>query len=213
MPVRRLSLRAASYLRAHGLKGSLKRVWREGKNQLLHRRLVIFRADLVDGEFDDHPMPDRFHVDRYDAATEVPEGLIRRTSEYYSEELLRENIDKRFGLGAALWVLRSDAEDLGYFWTIAGRTMQPQYFFPLEARDVHLDDALIFPPFRGRGLLPILTEEILRSHKREGFRRGYMEAAEWNAPMIKSVAKMGFTRIGLGRMKSRRGTYRVTWWR
>ena len=175
--------------------------------------MVIFWADLVDGEFEDHPLPDRLNVDRYDATAGVPEGLIRRASEYYSEELLRKNIERRFGLGAALWVLRSEAEELGYFWTITGRTMQPQYFFPLDAKDVHLDDALIFPPFRGRGLLCVLTNEILRFHQREGFRRCYMEVAEWNDPMIRSVAKMGFTRIGLGRLKSRRGTYRVTWWR
>lgn len=210
--VRGLGLRILSYVRTQGMFSALKRSGRELKNLLFHNRLVLFRIDLQDASFDHLPNPEHLRVERIDSAAAVPERLVRRTAEYYSEALFRDNIRRRFELGAVLWVLQAEGEDLGYFWTITGRTLQPRYFFPLDTKDVHLDDALIFPPFRGRGYQVVLTGEILRQHRMKGFRRCYVEVAEWNTPMLRSLAKLGFERIGLARLKLRRRTSRVKWW-
>ncbi len=90
--------------------------------------------------------------------------------------------------------------------------MKPYYLFPLMERDVHLDDGFIFPAHRGQGMFFILTNHIFKHYKNEGFHQVYQEVAEWNSASMKSAAKNGFARIGLARMRFRRGKCNVTWW-
>jgi hypothetical protein len=57
---------------------------------------------------------------------------------------------------------------VGYTWTLSGRTLQP-YCFPLTARDVHIFDDLIFPPYRGRSLNSIYWAMFLSISKEPSF--------------------------------------------
>jgi hypothetical protein len=212
MSIRTGYLRAAKYLQLHGLKPSLNRVWREAKIKLFQNRVVIYSLDLLHSEFDEFAMPENCRVEKYNKESEIPERLIKHIAEYYSEELLKDNIRKRFEKGAYLWCLRNDTEYIGYLWSIVGRTMKPYYFFPLTARDVHLNDGLIFPPHQGHGMFSLLNNHIFKHYKNEGFHWIYQEVAEWNNASMKSAVKHGFTRIGLARMRFSHGKSKVTWW-
>lgn len=211
MPIRALYLRTAKYIRRHGLKPSVTRLWREARNKVRYNRDVIFWRDLLQGGFDGHPMPENCRVERYNQSSGVPERLIKRIGEEYSEELVQEYVRKRLEKGACLWCLMSDTEDMSYTWTLQGRSMKP-YYFPLMERDLHLFDGLTFPPFRGKGLNCALLDYVLKHYRDEGFLRAYLETHEWNVAVIKMVPKNGFVRIGLARKKVRRGKCKVTWW-
>jgi hypothetical protein len=152
----------------------------EVTNQLFHNRLVIYWLDLNRGEFGEYAVPENCRVERFDKNTGMPERLFKRIAEHYPEELQREYVQKRFDKGAYLWCLKNDTEDIGYLWSIEGRSMKPHYYFPLMARDLHLDDGFIFPAYRGQGMFSILNYHIFRHYRNEGFHRVYEEIAEWN---------------------------------
>lgn len=212
MFIKRPFLRASAYLRRHGLKSTLQRAWLEPDIQLRRNRCVMFWMDLKRADFASAALPAGFRVERYDTSSEVPERLFKRIAELYSEELLRGYFRHRFELGGHLWCLMNEAEDVGYIWTVEGRSMKPSYFFPMLERDIHFDDGLIFPSCRGRGLLDALNRHILRRYKDEGYLRAFLEVHEWNTSSIRSVAKTGFIKFGLARKQFRRGKCLVTWW-
>lgn len=211
MAIRTLYLRAAKYLRRHGLKASLQRLRREARNRFRFNRDVIFARDLLQGGLDDHPLSEEHRVERYDKSTGVPEGMLKRISEEYSEEIVKEYVSQRLEKGACLWCLVKDAEHMSYTWALSGRAMKPHYF-PLGERDLHLFDGYTFPPFRGRGLNVVLLDHVLKHYRDRGFVRALLETHEWNAPVIKMVPKNGFVKIGLARKKVSGGKCRVTWW-
>jgi len=212
MFLRALYLRTTKYLQRHGLTSSVKRVWREARNRSLYDRNVFFCRDLLQGGGESPALPDGCHVDRYDKMSEIPERLFKRITEHYSEELIKGYFQKRFEKGGHLWCLRNDTEDIGYLWSIEGRSMKPHYYFPLTARDVHLDDGFIFPPHRGRGMFYVLNMHLFNYYRNEGFQRVYQEVKEWNAASIRSAAKNGFVRICLAKKKIRGDKCKVTWW-
>lgn len=205
-------LRASAFFRRHGLASSVKRAWREIDLQIFHNRCILYWMDLTCGEIEPAGLPPECRIERYDRVSDVPEQLLARISELYSERLLLGYIQHRFELGAKLWCLKNGTNDLGYIWTIEGRSMKPRYFFPLLPRDVHFDDGLIFPPYRGKGLLDRLNRHVLRHCQSAGCARAFLEIHEWNASSMRSVAKTGFTRFGMARKSFRRGRCLVTWW-
>jgi GNAT superfamily N-acetyltransferase len=212
MFIKRPYLRASAYLRRHGLKSTVQRAWRELDIQLRRNRCVMFWMDLRRAELAPAALPEGFRVERHDSSSEVPERTFNRIAELYSEELMRGSARHRFDLGAHLWCLMNGTEEVGYIWTVEGRSMKASYFFPLQTRDIHFDDGLIFPPYRGRGLLGDLNRHILRCYKEEGYLRAFLEVHEWNASSIRSVVKTGFVKFGLARKRFRRGKCLVTWW-
>lgn len=209
--VRALYLRTAKYLRRHGLKALFQRLRREARNRFRYNRDIIYSRDLLRGGLDDHPLPEEYRVVEYDKSTGLPEKLIKRIGEEYSEEIVQNYVSQRLEKGACLWCLESDADHMSYSWALTGRAMKP-YYFPLGERDLHLFDGYTFPPFRGRGLNVILLDHVLKRYRDLGFVRALLETHEWNVPVIKMVPKNGFVRIGLARKKIRRGKCRVTWW-
>lgn len=211
MPIRSLYLRTGTYLRRHGLKSSIKRVWPEVRNRILRSRNVIYGLDLYWREFEEHAVPANCQIEKADTRAEMPEGLLKQIAEYYNEELLLDAIRKRYEMGARLWYLRSDAGYVGYTWSLTGRAMAP-YFFPMMERDVFFFDVFVFPPYRGRGFNSVLMNHLLRHYKNDGFLRAYVDTLEWNSPEMRSLAKNGFVRIGLARKRFRRGKCKVTWW-
>jgi GNAT superfamily N-acetyltransferase len=211
MSIKKLLLRAGKYLQQHGLKPSIRRLWREIINQLIYNRDVLYWRDLLQGEFDGYIMPENFRVDRFDMRSEIPNRLIQSIAEHYSEKLLESQIRKAFEKGASLWCLRNDTEDIGYTWSLPAQAMKP-YFFPLMERDVYFFDVFIFPSHRGRGLNSVLMNHLLKHYKSKGFYRAYLETCEWNVPEMKSLAKNGFVRIGLARRRFRHGKCKVTWY-
>lgn len=211
MSIRAFYLRTTKYVRRHGLKPAVQRIWREARNQLRYNRDVLFCRDLLRGGFDGHPVPEGCRVERYDKGTGVPQRLFKRIGEEYSEELLQEYVLNRLDKGASLWCLMNETEDMTYTWTLTGRTMKP-YYFPLLDGDLHLFDGFTFPSFRGRGLNAVLLDHVLEHYRDEGFVRAYLETHEWNTSVLKLVPKNGFVRIGLARKKAKRGKCKVAWW-
>lgn len=211
MSLRKQFLRAKKYLWRHGLNSALKRFWREVKNRLYYNREILYCQRLVSQKDQGPFLPEGFRIERYNHRADVPERFLQRIAEHYSEELMKEHLRRRFDMGAHLWWLTRGQEDIGYTWTLEGRTTEP-YYFPLMRDDVYLFDALIFPSLRGRGLNSILLNGILAHYRSEGYHRALLETAEWNSPVTKFLRKSNFERIGLARKKFRRGKLKVTWW-
>jgi len=209
MFIRTQYLRAGNYLRRHGLKSSAKRVFLEIKNRIFRNRLVLYARDLHGGEFEGHALPEDCRIERFYKRSEMPDRLYKRITEHSSEELLQKYIQKRFENGACLWCLRDDTEDIGYTWTLTNRAMKA-FCLPPMGQDVYLMDTFVFPPHRGRGMSSILRNYVLKHYKSEGFCRAYSEAWEWNASIMKAMAKNGFVRVGMVRKRFRRGKGRWT---
>jgi GNAT superfamily N-acetyltransferase len=211
MAIRALYLRTVKYLQRHGLKSSVKRLWREARNKFRYNRDILFHRDMLLGGFESHPMPENCRVEKFDKDTGMPERLSKRIGQEYSEELLQEYVHNRFETGACLWCLMNDTEDMSYLWTLKGRAMKP-YYFPLTQRDLYVFDGFTFPAFRGKGLNCVVLDFVLKHFRDEGFLRAYLETHEWNSAVIKMVPKNGFVRLGLARKKVHRGKVKVTWW-
>ena len=183
----------------------------EVHRSLFQNREVLYCRDLLDGEIGNHEMPDPYFVDRYNSLAEMPESLYKRITGLYTEKIIGLDIRKRFDKGAHLWCLRNDKEEIGYIWSLEGRTMKP-YYFPLMPRDVYFLDGLIFPEYRGQGQFFYLLDHIVKYYRSLSFHRIYFKIQEWNSSSMKSVAKNGFVRIGIGKIRNRRGKSKVTWW-
>lgn len=211
MPVKKTFLRAWNYLRWHGLRSTIERSWREIKNKVLHDRDVLFMRDLLRGESEDNPLPENCRIKRFNEESGMPDKLFDRIADQYPEELLKEYHKKRFRKGAILWCIEMDKKDVGYTWTLAGRTIK-SHFFPLTKRDIHFFDSFILPSYRGRRLNSVMKEHILKHYKYAGFHRAFSETKEWNTSSMRSLAKNGFVRIGLAKRRFRRGKCEVTWW-
>lgn len=205
-------LRFLEYYKHHGLASTLKRTWREIMNRLFHNRLILYWLDLANGDFQSHPLPASFRVERYDHTTGMPDLLFERIAEHYSRKLQWAYILRRLNKGAILWRLMEGNDDVGYIWTLEGAAMTPHYFFPLLPRDIHFDDGFIFPKYRGHGLFFSLNNYILRHYQLMGFQRAYLEVAEWNDSSKHSVIKNGFVPFGLAWMRSHGDRCLVKWW-
>lgn len=204
MSLRAQFLRAGKYFRRRGLRASVDRLLLEIRNRISRKRLVLFSRDLFDGEFEGYPLPERWRIERFSARSEVPERLYRRITQFSSEALLERYMLKRFEHGASLWCLSDEAGDLGYMWTLTSQAMKA-FCLPPMGRDIYLMDSFIFPEHRGAGVSSVLRNHVLKHYKAEGYCRAYSEAWEWNAPVMKAMAKNGFRPVGKVRKKQRRG--------
>jgi GNAT superfamily N-acetyltransferase len=209
MSLRTQFLRARKYLRRSGPKASVDRLVLELKNRVSRNRLVLFSRDLFDGTFEGYPVPEGCRIERFSRRSEIPERLLERITEFSSEEILERYMRKRFEYGASLWCLRNEAEDIGYMWTLTNQAMKA-FCLPPMGHDVYIMDSFVFPAHRGGGMSSVLRNYVLRHYKNEGFCRAYNEAWEWNAPVMRAMAKNGFHPIGKLRKRCRRGKEKWT---
>jgi len=190
--------RLTDFYRRHGFAATVRRVGVAVKRSLFSGRSVLFYCDLATLNAPPADLPSFLKVERKKSCAELNPEDLEAIISFWNPKLAQRNIKERFGLGASLWLIKSQDRLAGYGWTLQGRTVEPHYL-PIGRDDVHLFDFHVFPQYRGQGMNPLLVSSILASLAREGAGRALIEAAEWNHAQLSSLAKTPFRRLGLAR--------------
>jgi hypothetical protein len=202
--------RFSDYLKRNGLSATARRVALAVRRSLFANRSVLFYCDLPTlGPFP-HALPDSLTIERVRSQAELSQADFEQITSFWNPELARRNIEERFGLGASIWMIRSNGNLAGYGWTLQGRTVEPHYF-PLSANDVQFFDFHVFPKYRGRAMDWFVMTYALHQLAAEGCLRAYGEAAEWNKASISSFGTTPFRRFGMGKKYSLAGHTIVRW--
>lgn len=202
--------RFAEYYRRHGLLATLRRLGLAAKRALFSSRSVLFYCDLSILPTGPAKLPDFLKVERKRSKAEICPEDFRAITNFWNPNLARRNLKERFSKGASLWLIKSNGGLAGYGWTLQGCTVEPHYF-PLGSDDVHMFDFFVPPKHRGKGINPMLVTSILYLLSAECAGRVFIEAAEWNAPQLASLAKTFFRPLGSARKITVLGHTIVFW--
>jgi ribosomal protein S18 acetylase RimI-like enzyme len=172
--------------------------------------MVLFYCDLPGQASLRTDSPSSLDVEQKRSEAELSPQDLQEMTSFWNPKLARRLMKERFGLGASLWMIKSEGHLAGYGWSLQGRTVEPHYF-PLGQDDVHLFDFHVFPQFRGRGMNPFLVNHILQSLATEKAGRAFIEAAEWNQPQLSSLTKTPFHRLGMAGKWTILGRTMVRW--
>lgn len=202
--------RFADYYQRNGISATFRRLGLAAKRTLFANRMVIFYRDIPTGASHPPDLPAALKIERKKGETEISAQDLQEITSFWNPKLAQQNLRKRFGLGASLWLIRSYGNLAGYGWTLQGRTVEPHYF-PLGERDVQLLDFHVFSKYRGRAMDWVLIENIISELSTEGIRRAYGEAAEWNKASLSSFAMTSFHHLGTAKKWTLLGRTVVSW--
>ncbi|HMD84905.1 MAG TPA: GNAT family N-acetyltransferase [Terriglobia bacterium] len=190
--------RLAAYYARNGFLATTRRAVLALKRGLFSSRMRLFYCDLSEQTMPPEDSPGAPKVERKESLAELSPQDLQDMTSYWNPRLALQNIQERFGQGALLWLIKSEDRLAGFGWTLQGRTIEPHYF-PLGPHDVHFFDFHVFPPYRGRGMNPLLVNHMLRSLAEGGGGRAFIEAAEWNQAQLASLKKTPFRHLGWAR--------------
>lgn len=116
-----------------------------------------------------------------DYATLVPDtvvgGVVTRLQR--GERCLSARVDGK--LVSVMWASTGCAR-IGYL----------ELEMPLSPEEVYLGGAFTHPAFRGHSIAPVLSVEMLRRFREDGFRRVIRATVPGNQPALRAHAKAGF---------------------
>jgi len=102
-------------------------------------------------------------------------------------------------------IARLNQRLVGAVWVVVGRSARITYLeceLPLPAATVYLFEAYTDPQFRGHGIAPALSNELLRRCREEGMQRAILAALPENHAALRPLAKSGFEVYSLmGRLR------------
>ncbi len=235
--MREFASRVANYWRRHGLLAMISRSALFVRRMVTGGRMALFFCDLnalkAGGAADlkgkeDMPKvlgfgqgqregdlvdaPDLWHatVEQKSATSQLEDEDLQKIGSAWNVAITQRLHAERFDKGATLWLFKLEGKLAGYGWTMIGGAMEP-HFFPLGANDAHLFDFFVFPEFRGRRINPVLVNHILKRLAKENRSRAFIEAAEWNAPQLSSLARTPFRALGYARKIHFFGKEMVLW--
>jgi hypothetical protein len=171
---------------------------------MFSNRTVLFYFDLMSGISWPGDLPSSIVIERKLNEAEISQSDLQEFINFWNPQIARQELEDRFNKNASLWMIKVDGNLAGYGWTLRGRTIEPHFLF-LGQDDVHLFDYYIAPPYRGRGLNPMLVNQILRKLSTERPGRTFIEVAEWNHAQLSSLRKTPFRRLGSARKLTIRG--------
>ena len=191
-------LRFTTYCRRHGLRAIVSRMGEAVNRVMFVNRTVLFYFDLVDETSDQAEPPPSIVIERKRNESEISATDLEEFMNFWNPQIARREMQARFKTDALLWMIKVDGKLAGYGWTLRGRTMEP-HFYLLGLDDVHLFDYYVAPAYRGRGLNPLLVNQVLRQLATERLGRAFIEVAEWNRAQLSSLRKTPFHRLGCAR--------------
>jgi ribosomal protein S18 acetylase RimI-like enzyme len=202
--------RFTDYYRRHGFVATIRRLAVIVRRSLFAGRSVLFYYDLTTQGAAKPSLPAFLSVERKGNMGELnPEDLSAMTS-VWNPKLVLRTMEERFGLGALVWLIKSNGNLAGYGWTLKGRTVEPHYF-PLGPNDIQFIDFHVFPKFRGRAIDWFLMTQILHQLAEEGPGRAFGESGEWNQASIASFQMARFRRLGMASKRTIFGRTIVSW--
>lgn len=202
--------RLREYRARHGLGATVRRLALGLRRAFSAGRTVLFYCDLDPRMCARPDLAPQLKLEQIRNEAELAFGDLQEMLHVGSATLARQQMKERFAKGASLWLVKIDDCLAGFGWTMRGSTIEGHYF-PLGDRDAHLFNFHVFPPYRGRGLNPVLVEYILDSLAADGVRRAFIEAAEWNDPQLSSLKKTRFEYLGVAAKQAVFGRTMVVW--
>ena len=190
--------RFADYLRRNGFRATIRRIGLATRRWVFSGRVILFYCDLSTVSSQAAELPGSIKVERKRSEADLKPRDLEKITSLWNPKLARRNLRERFGLGASLWLIKSEDNLAGYGWTLQGHTVEP-HFFELGQQDIHLFDFHVFPQYRGQGLNPLLVKQILRNLADGVEGRAFVEAAEWNQAQLTSLGRTPFHRLGSAR--------------
>jgi ribosomal protein S18 acetylase RimI-like enzyme len=194
MGISRLISRLVAYYERNGSGATVRRAWL-ALSRLFSPGVILFYCNLSGWISEQKPLPGFLTVERKRREEEVSSLDLEEIIKSWNPRVAHQNIKERFGLGASLWMIKSDSKLAGYGWTLRGHTIE-RHYYRLGPDDVHLFDFYVFPRYRGQGLNPLLVTEVLRTLAVERIERAFIEAAAWNRAQLASLRKTSFHRLG-----------------
>jgi len=204
--------RFADYYQRNGVGATVRRLGLAARRTFFANRMVIFYRDISAEPLPTDDLPGSLKVERKRSEADLSAQDLDEITSFWNPKLAQQNMKERFGLGASLWLIRSEGNLAGYGWTLQGGTVEPHYF-PLGEHDVQFLDFHVFPKYRGRAMDWVLMDHIVSELAADGCKRAYGEAAEWNKASLSSFAMVSFRRLGLARKFTILGHTVVTWTR
>lgn len=174
----------AATARADGIRG----LWFKALGEIGYRRAVLRECPL------DQPFPlvaariplaiellDETQVDEY--------NVFRRGADSTAAR-------RQFEAGDRCFVARNEGRIVGACWSATGRAWSVYLSreIPLAADEVYVYDAFTASEQRGKGILPVLTNEMHRYHRSRGFRREVAVTVPENQSAMTS--KIGYRSVG-----------------
>lgn len=202
-------LRLTKYASNHGARETIVRALTEANRLFRENRALLYWYEL--GSPTARVQGAQARVERFSQNRLPSTRVVQEMEKYQQRDLLRENLKRRLGAGAVLWLLSVDDVVIGYVWSINGRTMK-SFYWPLTSKDVHLFDNFVFPQHRGKRYNSILLGNVLAELHRVGMQRAYIATAEWNTAEQRSLSRVGFTALGVVKTGGTRRRKTVRWW-
>ncbi len=112
-------------------------------------------------------------------------GISEKWLPYYSALLCGKN---------RLFVGRHNGQIVFYGGVMCEHRSLPRGAFLLESDEFYIVACFTRAGYRGRGIYPAALRDICRRLGAEGYRRGYVDVATYNAPSIRGIAKAGAKR-------------------
>src|SRR3954465_5231276 len=123
-----------SYYARHGLGGTVVRLGISAKRALFAGRMVLYYCDLSTLSSHAPELQGSLRVERYTCENDVNRQDLTQITSFWNPKLAEKNLKERFGVGASLWLLKSEGQLAGYGWSLQGRTVEP-HFFRLASED------------------------------------------------------------------------------
>ena len=172
--------------------------------------MILFYCDLSTLSVQAAELPRSVKVERKRSEAGLKPRDLEEITSLWNPKLAGQHLEERFGLGACLWLIKSEDNLAGYGWTLKGHTVEPHYF-ELGHEDVHLFDFQVFSQYRGQRLNPLLVTQILHNLLGECHGRAFIEAAEWNQAQLASLRRTPFRLLGSARKLTVLGRTIVLW--
>jgi ribosomal protein S18 acetylase RimI-like enzyme len=202
--------RFVHYLGRYGVHATVRRIVLSWQHLRTGTRWLVYFCDLREAQPVDVSSLAGGRVERKNTLAQVPPDDLSITKDNWNSVSARNEMDKRFKLGASLWEFKIGEKIAGYGWTVAARTIDTP-FFPLGQEDVFLFDFFVYPEFRGRRINPLLVNYILAQLASEKKGRAFLETAEWNTQEQSSLRRTPFLIRGKTRKCQLFGRTLVLW--
>src|ERR1700692_1617883 len=108
--------RLVAYYKRHGFGATLRRFSLQARRTLFSNRMVLFYCDLATLNPAATEMSSRLKVERHRTQADIPPQDLQQITSFWNPDLARHNIDRRFGLGASIWLIRFEDKLAGYGW-------------------------------------------------------------------------------------------------
>ncbi len=138
------------YYRQHGLRAAMEKACEFVWGRIAHSVHLVYVMECRRLEEADCALPPGMTVDRRRSETEMEREEVEWLSRYFSPEIVKTQLKKRFERNASLWLARRDGKLVAYNWTLNGEPIDP-FFLPFTENDANIFDGGTLKEVRGQG--------------------------------------------------------------